>query len=207
MVPNQWNRLNTCFTTVHRLNKGGNTLPTSFGNSLQIRRILVQESLFIWCSVFLINLCAKYLIDSITFGSFWAKVFHGLFGANELILYSTIYSDPLRKHDKSFGTPCKIMVGSLGNGGSRIWKRPTCGLSIHPQRIRLYVGVKNLIVTRSNLIVTWMDNRPQTNIISWFHSGCAALPELVVFWVTFAIKTLNLCPKNKTKTKALTVGY
>lgn len=85
-----------------------------------------------------------------------------------------------------------------------IWDTPDVS---YPQRIRLYVGVKNLIMTWSNSIVTWMDSRPQTSITfySWFHSGCAASPGLVVLWITFAIESLNLCPSQKNQTIALTL--
>ena len=61
-------------------------------------------------------------------------------------------------------------------------------------------GVKTLIVTRSNLVVTWMD-RTQMSTISWFplrlrwlaHDGCIL--------GSFAIDFLNLCQFFKNQIK------
>ena len=53
-------------------------------------------------------------------------------------------------------------------------------------------GVKNLIVTRSNLVVTWMD-RPQMSTISWFPLRLRWLTQDGCILGSFAIDFLNLC--------------
>jgi hypothetical protein len=53
VIPDRWNPLNTCSTVVRWFNTGGNTLPTSFGNSLQIRRISARRSIFSMMQCFL----------------------------------------------------------------------------------------------------------------------------------------------------------
>lgn len=51
--------------------------------------------------------------DSITIQLHFPRgvVFRGVFGANEMILFLMLCNGPLRKHIKSFGTPCKTMIG------------------------------------------------------------------------------------------------
>ena len=120
----QLNKWNIDSTIVRSLNKGGGMPPTSCGNSLPKEGISARRNHFLWCNASLINLCARYLNGSIAIGSSWGVVFHGLSSANKMILCLMINNGPSRKHVKSFGTPCKIMVGLSENRLSRIWKRP-----------------------------------------------------------------------------------
>jgi hypothetical protein len=43
-------------------------------------------------------------------------------------------------------------------------------------------GVKGLIMTRSNLVVTWKDSLKWALFLD-YHSGCVVSAGLVVFWV------------------------
>ena len=95
-------------------------------------------------------------------------------------MFLIIYNDPLRKHVKSFGMPYAIMVGLSGNGLLGTWKRPRMWPTRTSLRPSIWIGrVECLIVTMSNLVVTWKV-RPHMDIISWFqlrwhwfaHVGC-----------------------------------
>ena len=76
---------------------------------------------------------------------------------------------PLRKHVKSFGMPCKFMGGLNGNGCLGTWKKPQMWPIIF-NKFNLTWGVKGLIVTQSDLVVTWKD-RPQMITIYSFPLG------------------------------------
>ena len=92
---------------------------------------------------------------------------------------------PLTKYVDSFGTLCKIMIGLSGNGLSQIrirpWTWPT--KMFLTNSIRLGGRVKDLIVTWSNLVVTWKV-RPHMGIICRFplglcwssQGGCSLVP-------------------------------
>ena len=143
VAPNRWNQWNIGSTVVHWLNMGGNTLPTSFGNSLPKRRISARGSLFLWCNVCLINLCVIHSNGLVTSDSFLEAVFRGLTSVNEMIWFSTICNGTLREHVKSFGTPCNIVVGLSANKLLGIWKRPT------------RTSLKNLIWLGGPRILLW----------------------------------------------------
>ena len=97
---------------------------TSFGNSSPKMGILAHGSPFLCYNVYLINLCAKDLNNSVVSGSSYEVVFHGSSGSNGMIWFLTIYNYPLRKHAKSFGMPYRIMGGVNGNKLSGTWKKP-----------------------------------------------------------------------------------
>ena len=61
---------------------------------------------------------------------------------------------------------CKIMGGLNGNGGLGTWKKPRTWLTVtFFNNFDLTWGVKGLIVTRNDLVVTWKD-MPRMSIIS-----------------------------------------
>ena len=64
----RWNRLNTCLTVVPLLNTCGDTLPTSFGNSLSKNKKSRPAQVFFHVAMcfFFINLCAKHSNSSVT---------------------------------------------------------------------------------------------------------------------------------------------
>ena len=69
----------------------------------------------------------------------------------------------------------------------------------------LRLGVKNLTVTHSNLVVSWMD-RPHMSIISFlnFHSDCAGSPMLVVFVLPLQLN-LSICAQKTKKTPTINI--
>ena len=75
-----------------------------------------MEVLFNVTMFFFINNCTKHLDDLATSSSLLEVDFLGLFGANEMMGFSTKFNGLLRKHVKSFGTPSIIMVGLSGSG-------------------------------------------------------------------------------------------
>jgi len=167
----QLNRWNIDSTSVLSLNKGGDMPPTSCGNSLPKEGISARKTHFLWWNASSINLCARYLNGSVAFGSSWGVVFHGLSSANKMILCLMINNGPFRKHVKSFGTPCKIMVGSSRNILSHIWKRPwTWRIKLFFNEFDSTWGVKSLILIWSNLMAMWKI-KPQMRIIYWFPLG------------------------------------
>ena len=56
---------------------------------------------------------------------FFKAVIRGLSGANEMMWFLAICKGPLREHVKSFGTPCRVVVGLSGNKLSGTWTLPT----------------------------------------------------------------------------------
>ena len=118
---NMGSRLNIGSIVVHSLNKGGDMLPTSFGNSFPKEGISGHENPLLWCNASLINLCARHLNGWITIGSFWEAVFHGLSSTKGMIWFVMILQWPV---EKSFWTPCKIMVGLSRNILLGTWKKP-----------------------------------------------------------------------------------
>ena len=142
--------------------------PTSCGNSLTKEGNSPHKNPFLWCNASLINLCARHLNGLVAFGSSWGVVFHGLSSANGMILCLMINNGPLRKHVKSFGTPCKIMVGLSGNGPSQTWRRPQTWPtkmlltnSIQPGGSKVLLWPKIILWSRERLA-------PRMHIIFWF---------------------------------------
>ena len=103
-----------------------------------------------------------------------------LLSFDTLVWSLMIWNDPLRKHVKPFGMLCKIE-----------WKRILSDLGKAPDVVYQDIlnefdstwGVKGLIVTQSNPVITWKV-RPQMGISSWFPlslrwsspSGCSLVP-------------------------------
>ena len=121
-----------------------------------------------------------------------------------MIWFLINYNGPLRKHVKSFGMPCTITRGLNGRGCLRNLEK-ALDVAYHDilNKFDLTWGFKGLIVTRSNLVVTWK-NGPQMSIILDFHSGCVILAGLVVFWVLFAIN-FSICSKKERGNMSLVV--
>jgi hypothetical protein len=77
---------------------------------------------------------------------------------------------PIEKHGKSFGMPYRIMVGLNGNGLLARDFEKASDVASHDVLNEFDStlgggGVKDLIVTWSNLVVTWKV-RPQMGILS-----------------------------------------
>ena len=187
-----------CFSTIHLLDKDGGMLLTSCGNSLSKKVILVCTNLFIWCNASLIKLCARHWNDSTASGFSWGVVFRGVSGTNETISFLVLRNNPLRKHIKSFGTLCRIMVGLSGNKLLRTMEK---ALDLAYQDVLnefdSVMGVKGLIETRSNLVVTWKV-RPQTDTTSWFPLRLRWFSQGGSCWFLFAIE-FSICAKKKKK--------
>ena len=103
------------FLVVHSLNNSGGMLLISCGMCLPKEAIIAWGNYFLLCNGIFTNLCARYWYSSTTSVFFEGVVLCGLFGANEMIKCLMRCNVLLRKHDKSFGTPCKIMGGLSGN--------------------------------------------------------------------------------------------
>ena len=138
---NMGSRLNIGSIVVHSLNKGGDMLPTSFGNSFPKEGISGHENPLLWCNASLINLCARHLNGWIAIGSFWEAVFHGLSSTKGMIWFVMILQWPV---EKSFWTPCKIMVGLSRNILLGTWKKPRRGLLGCPWQIQFNLGGQRL---------------------------------------------------------------
>ena len=63
MALSWWSRWSMGSRAAHLLNNGGDTRPTSFGNSLPKNKNLGLQKSFLWCNASLINLCARLLND------------------------------------------------------------------------------------------------------------------------------------------------
>ena len=153
--------------------------------------------------------CALSLSLSHELGSF--TLWLGVWSRHLLESYG-----PLTKHVNSFGTLCKIMIGLSGNGLSWIRKRPWAGCS---QRIRFNFGgggggVKGLIMTPSNLVVTWKVRPHDICIISWFpfglcwssQGGCSLVPFSQLFFQIFQQNTKIHCESPWDSSKGLYDG-
>ena len=148
--------------------------------------------------VFFINRCAKHLHGLATYDSFlevefpwsiWRQRYDGIFNKAQW---------PIEKTRQ-------VIWNAFQNYGRIEWEWTLKDLEEAPdvayqdivKKFDSTWGIKNLIMTRSNLVVTWMD-KPHMSIILNFHSGCAGSPGLVVFCVTFAIDFFNLCQQKNT---------
>ena len=195
----RWNKWNIGSSTIHLLIKNGSTLLTSCGNSLPKEVSLVRGNLFLWCNVSLMNLCARHWNDSITLDFCWGLVFYGLIGANEMIWFLMLFNGPLRKHVKSFGTPCRIMVGLSGDKLFWTWKK-TPGIAYKDVLNEFDSiwggGVKGLIMTWNNLVVRWKV-RPQMGIVSWFPLALCWFPRGGCFLLFLLKLSFNLCTRKK----------
>ena len=145
------------------------------------------------------------LNGSVASGSFWGAVFPRLFGVNGMIWFLTICSGSLRKHDKSFGTLCTIMVGLSGNGLLRIWRKPRMWPIKTSWTDLIWLGVSTTLLWPGVTLLSlgWIGHR--WALFLDFHLSCADSPELVVFWVLLQL-IFQFVPK-KRKKKCLQVAW
>ena len=118
----RWNWWNIGFLAIHSLNKGGDVLPISCGNSLPKRGTLAQGNLFVWCNAFLTNLCARHWS-----GFSWGVVFHGSFGANKMICCLMRCNGPLNfeeiQHLQNWSYPVQstTLIIPISECGTNSW--------------------------------------------------------------------------------------
>ena len=137
-------------------------LPISFGNSLPNEEISVQENPFLRCNDSLINLCARH------------------FSCTQFLRSSLLWINWHQWNDLVFNDLqwfiekiCQVVWDTLHDYNRIEWKRTLSDLEKAPDMAYQDIlnefdstwGVKGLIVTKSNLVVTWKV-RPQMGIIS-----------------------------------------
>ena len=163
---------------------GGGMLLTSFGKRYNLG---LRKSPFHDAMPFFINLSA--------FGFSHEVVSHGLVG-----IKGTIWFNALQWHEKMH----QVIWSALQDYGRIEWKHTLSYLKKAPnvtyqdilKKIGSFFGVNGLIVTRSNLVVTWKV-RPRMGTITWFtlwlrwlsRGGCILIPSCN--WFSICAKKKN----------------
>ena len=195
----RWNQWNIGSTVVHWLNTGGDTLPTSFGNSLPKKKNLgPRKSFSMMQCLFDQPLCKtlKRFSRIWFFLKKWSSVDH-LAQQNDMVFNNLQW--PIEKTRQ-------VIWDALQDYGRIEWKQTLKDLEKTPDvayqdvlnKFDLTWGVKNLIVTWSNLVVTWKD-RPQMSIISWFPLGLRWFARVGCILVPSCNWIFNLCQIKKIK--------